>query len=85
MIVALSRHHDVLDVDHLVYPALKRLKNFRNKVHLQKIEHEYDHDYNSFSLDTKKEMGRILHTILTSSNVTDLPEKFDFLKVNGDE
>lgn len=85
MIQTLSRHHDALGVDHLVYPVLKRLKNLRNRVHLQKLESNTDHDYNAFDYSVKEEMGSILYTILTSSMITDLPHMFDFLKVNVHE
>lgn len=78
----LSRHHRALDVDHQVYPALKRLKNLRNRVHLQMLESNTDHDYNAFDYTVKEEMGSILYRILTSSMVTDLPHVFEFLKVN---
>ena len=82
LIKKLENHRDALGVDHLVYPALKRLKNLRNRVHLQKLESETDHDYNAFDYSVKKEMGSILYQILTSNMVTGLPHYFDFLKVN---
>ena len=85
MIQKLSHHHEALQVDHLVYPTLKRLKELRNRVHLQKTDSDSDHDYNAFSYLEKKEMGSILHTILTSKMVTDAPDFFDFLKCNVDE
>ena len=85
MIQSLSHHHEALNVNHLVYPALKRLKNLRNRVHLQKIESNYDHDYNAFNYTEKKEMGSILYEILTSNMVTDNPSMFEFLKCNIDE
>lgn len=82
LIKILSRHHEALDVDHLVYPALRRLKNLRNRIHLQKVENSTDHDYNAFDYDVKKEMGKILYEILTSKMVTNTPQVFDFLKGN---
>ena len=84
LIKILDNHHDALGVDHLVYPALKRLKRLRNRIHLQMSEASTDHDYNAFGIETKKEMGELLHTILTSQTITDNPEVFDFLKVNID-
>lgn len=81
----LDAHHDALQVDHLVYPALRRLKDLRNRVHLQKNEHRTDHDYNAFNEEVKLEMGAILYEILTSKMVTDLPHHFEFLKVNVTE
>lgn len=82
-IKVLDRHHEALLVNHLIYPALRRLKDLRNRVHLQKSDGNTDHDYNAFDYSAKKEMGKILLDILTSQNVTDSPETFDFLKVNA--
>ena len=82
MIQVLSYHHEALGVDHLVYPALKRLKVLRNRVHLQMLESDTDHDYNAFDYTVKKEMGSILFAILTSNMVTEQPQVFEFLKVN---
>ncbi len=84
MIQKLNHHHDALGVDHNIYPALKRFKNFRNRIHLQMLDGNSDHDYNAFDFSVKKEMGAILYEILTSNVVTDRPETFDFLKVNCD-
>ena len=82
LIKILDRHREALGVDHLVYPALRRLKALRNRVHLQMLESDTDHDYNAFDYTVKNEMGSILYTILTSSMVTELPQAFEFLKVN---
>lgn len=82
LIKILDRHHQALQVNHLVYPALKRLKDLRNRVHLQKVDDRLDHDYNAFNFSVKKEMGAILYEILTSSMVTRLPDNFEFLKKN---
>ena len=82
LIKILERHREALGVDHLVYPALRRLKALRNRVHLQMLESDTDHDYNAFDYTVKNEMGSILYTILTSSMVTELPQAFEFLKVN---
>ena len=82
LINILNKHHKALDVNHLVYPALKRLKNLRNRIHLQKSENSTDHDYNAFDFAVKKEMGAILYEILTSKMVTNTPACFEFLKKN---
>lgn len=82
MIKILSKHHDALSINHLKYPALKRLKELRNKIHLQKSECNTDHDYNSFDFKIKKEMGEILYTIFTSPKTCNDTSTFDFLKVN---
>lgn len=85
LIKILERHHQALQVNHLVYPALKRLKDLRNRVHLQKVEDRLDHDYNAFNFSVKKEMGAILYEILSSPMITKLPHNFEFLKKNTDE
>lgn len=84
IIKILSRHHQALAVNHLVYPALKRLKDLRNRIHLQKTDCSTDHDYNAFDYNVKQEMGSILYEILTSKMITNLPQHFEFLKVNLD-
>ena len=84
LIKMLERHHQALQVNHLVYPALKRLKDLRNRVHLQKVEDRLDHDYNAFNFSVKKEMGAILYEILSSPMITKLPHNFEFLKKNTD-
>ena len=81
LIKILSRHHSALEVNHLDYPALKRLKDLRNRVHLQKNEGNTDHDYNAFDCQVKKEMSQILHDILTSHQITDFPDTFNFIKI----
>lgn len=80
MIDVLKGKHELLGVNHLVYPALKRLKNLRNRVHLQKLEDDKMHDYNAFTDSIKKEMGNILHEILISPAVTRRTDLFDFLQ-----
>lgn len=82
LIKILNRHHDALQVDHLVYPALGRLRELRNRVHLQKADDNFDNDYKAFDFSVKKEMGGILYLILTSPMVTKFPNTFDFLKIN---
>ncbi len=82
LIKILSKHHQALQVDHLVYPALKRLKELRNRIHLQKADNRLDHDYNAFDYGVKREMGAILYEILTSPMVTDYARNFEFLKKN---
>lgn len=82
LIKILNRHHSALGVDHLIYPALKRLKDLRNRVHLQKTEGNTDHDYNAFDYSVKNEMSEILHDILTSPKITDRPKHLILLKAN---
>lgn len=85
MIQVMQHHHHALKINHFVYPALKRLKGLRNRIHLQKVEAPDDHDYYAFSDHNKKEMGAILYEIMTSEMITSVPDVFDFLKVNVTE
>lgn len=82
MIKSLQHHHRALGVDHLIYPQLKRIRDLRNRVHLQKGEHEKDHDYNAFDFRAKNEMQDILYKILCSAAVTgeEWLSNYDFLK-----
>jgi len=84
LIKVLNHHHTALQVSHLVYPALKRLKDLRNRIHLQKTTGSSDHDYNAFDFSVKKEMGDILYQILTSPMITAYPQRFEFLKRNSE-
>lgn len=78
----LNKHHSALEIDHLIYPALNRLRDLRNLIHLQKAETDTDHDYNAFDYTVKKEMGQILYDILVSPKISRSPQLFDFLSVN---
>ena len=69
----------------MVYPALKRLKELRNRIHLQKTDGSTDHDYNAFDYTIKREMGSILFQILSSEMVTNDSDVFKFLETNKDE
>lgn len=82
MIKCLKHHHDGLAVNHLIYPALNRLRDLRNRIHLQKGDANNDHDYNAFDFRTKVEVQNILYTILCSPNITDshVLHLYDFLK-----
>ena len=86
MIEVIEKHRKdnpkVLDVSHTIYTPLKRLKELRNRVHLQISQHNTDHDYNAFSYIEKQEMGFILYQILTSEGISQNPATFEFLKVN---
>lgn len=82
MIKCLKRHHKALSVDHLLYPQIDRVRDLRNRVHLQKGEDSKDHDFNAFDYTVKKEMQNILYTVLCSPNITDerVIFHYDFLK-----
>lgn len=57
----------LLTIEHSNFPAIKKLRTLRNRVHLQLGEHHSDNDYNNFGYSEKKMMGRILYTILTTN------------------
>lgn len=80
MINKLIHHHEALDIDHLDYPVMRRLKQLRNRVHLQMIDGPNDHDYNAFDWNSKKDMQTILYHVLTSPKITDYPHVFDFIE-----
>ena len=82
MLKCLDNHHKALSVDYHLYPQLNRIRNLRNRVHLQKGEGEKDHDYNAFDYSIKNEMRQILYNVLCSSKVTDsrVLQNYDFLK-----
>ena len=56
------------------FPALKKLRELRNKVHLQINNEDEDHDYNSFGFQEIQMMRRILFLVLTSPEVSELGE-----------
>lgn len=78
MIKKIENKH-ILTIDHNVFPALKKLRELRNKVHLQTGNDAYDHDYNSFGFDEIQMMRRILHTVLTAPELCNNAATFDFI------
>jgi hypothetical protein len=66
-----------------LYKSLNKIKKLRNKVHLNNIEADRDHDWNNFNKTEYYECSKCLREILKSNifNVTivELKEKFDFL------
>lgn len=80
------------NIDTGIIDKIDMIRNLRNKVHLthkssedktsQKENNILDHDYNAFDENIKAETGAVLYTILTSSEVSNNPGYFDFLKVN---
>lgn len=66
-----------------LYQSLNKIKKLRNKVHLNNIEYDRDHDWNNFKDSEYYECSKCLREILKSNifNVTieELKEKFVFL------
>lgn len=80
LIKILNKHHEGLQIDHVIYPALQRTRQLRNKIHLTCTKSYTDHDYNAFDDETKQNIQNILYEILTSEKITTEPECFEFLK-----
>lgn len=73
---------NLLTIDHNVFPALKKLRELRNRVHLQSGEGAYDHDYNCIRFEEIQMMRRILFAILTSPELCVHTEQFNFINEN---
>jgi len=69
----------LLPIEHEIYPALKKLKKLRNRIHLQECEHSTDHDYNNFDQRAYKLMKSILYQILTCSEFCNNKDLYNFL------
>lgn len=79
MIKKIEKKH-LLSIDHSAFPALKKLRELRNRVHLQIGDGPYDHDYNCFGFDEIQMMRRILYTILATPEFCNNVKAFDFIK-----
>lgn len=71
--------------DASIFSNIDKLRDLRNRIHLQKSENITDHDYNAFDKSVKTEAGRLLYIILTSNEFSKNPECFSFLKVNVEQ
>lgn len=79
MIKKIEKKH-LLSIDHNAFPALKTLRELRNRVHLQIGDGPYDHDYNCFGSEEIQKMRKILYTILTTPEFCNNITAFDFIK-----
>lgn len=79
LIKVLKSKDSILNIDKQLYNQLDKLRGFRNRVHLQRLNSEKDHDYNAFSDIILKNIKEILYNILTCKTITDYPETFEFL------
>ncbi len=73
---------NLLTINHHVFPALKKLRELRNRVHLQLGEGAYDHDYNSIGFEEIQMMRRILFAVLTTPELCIHEEQFSFIDEN---
>lgn len=81
MIKKVEKKH-LLTIDHNVFPALKKLRELRNRVHLQSGEGAYDHDYNSIGFAEIQMMRRILYAILTAPELCSQADRFSYINEN---
>lgn len=80
MIKRIEKKH-LISINHSDFPALKQLRELRNRVHLQSGESAYDHDYNAFGNNEFKLMKRILYSILTAPEICKNKRAFHFIKI----
>lgn len=78
MIKKVEKKH-ILTINHNVFPALKKLRELRNRVHLQVGDGAYGHDYNNIGFEEIQMMRRILFTILTSPEICNSKDTFEFI------
>lgn len=71
---------NLISISHDVFPALKRLRELRNRVHLQIGESAYDHDYNIIQFEDIQMMRRILYSILSCNQFCSNLNAFEFIK-----
>ena len=65
-----------------IYESLRKIKNLRNKVHLNNVISEYDHDWRNFKREDGIELKKTLIQIIKSKTfnfpITPLKETFGF-------
>ena len=73
---------NLLSINHDIFPALKKLRELRNRVHLQSGDEATDHDYNNFGFSEIQMMRRILYAILISPEFCRNSDAFSFINQN---
>ena len=71
---------NLLNIEHNIFPALKKLRELRNRVHLHIGERCNDHDYNNFNWNEIVLARKILYTIITCPNFCKDINVYKFLK-----
>lgn len=71
---------NLLNIEHNVFPALKQLRELRNRVHLHIGDRYNDHDYNNFSWDEICLARKILYTIITCDEFCKDINMYRFIK-----
>ena len=82
MIKKIEKKNLITIINHSDFPAMKKLRELRNRVHLQIGEGAYDHDYNCFGLEQIQMMRRLLYTILTCPQFCAYDRCFEFIKIS---
>jgi hypothetical protein len=70
---------NLLSINHDAFPALKKLRELRNRVHLQLGEDATDHDYNNFGFEEIQMMRRILYAVLITPELCVNADTFKFI------
>ena len=70
---------NLLSIEHNTFPVLKKLRELRNRVHLQLGKDQKDHDYKNFTLENLELMRTILHLILTCDEICTDKEFYSYL------
>lgn len=71
----------LLTIGHDDFPVMKKLRQLRNRVHLQLGDNAYDHDYNNFNDGELELMRRILYNTLTCPELCINKKLFEFLNI----
>lgn len=74
-----AERKNILTIEHSVFPALKKLRELRNRVHLQTGQGTLEHDYNMIGLEEIQMMRRILYAVLTAPEICKRAESFEFI------
>lgn len=85
LIKKLDKHHKTLKINHTIYPALQRIRQLRNKIHLSNAINNQTTDYMCFDDKVKTEMQEILYEILTSDTISNTTNCFEFLNPDHNE
>lgn len=71
---------NLLNIEHDVFPALKQLRELRNRVHLHLGDRYNDHDYNNFNWNEILLARKILYTVITCSEFCYDKSLYNFMK-----
>lgn len=69
----------ILSIEHSTFPVLKKLRELRNRVHLQLGKDQRDHDYKNFTTNNLELMRTILYEIVTCEEFVVDKEFYNYL------